>query len=56
MILLILLLLFPAVTFSQNDPTGFNQGFIVKNVSDTLYGLIKNRVVIPYHHALKDIR
>ena len=53
--LLILVLLLPVLACSQEDPMGFNQGYIVKNAGDTLYGLIKNRVAIPYH-PLKDIR
>jgi hypothetical protein len=53
--LLLLVLLFPILAFSQEAAIGFNPGYIVKNAGDTLYGLIKNKVAIPYH-PLEDIR
>ena len=50
---LLFLLFIPILVKSQ--PLGYNEGFIVKNNNDTLYGLIKNSEYFP-HTALIDIK
>lgn len=44
----------PMIGFSQSP--GYNNGFIVKNNNDTLYGLIKNRNLNPYFYSYTEIK
>lgn len=52
---LFLLLLIPYLSYSQKEPVGFNDGYVVKNENDTLYGLVKNRAAFPYRF-FSDVR